>query len=67
MELQIYAKFPLVPRALFLNGANVVIGDKMDSEGHYTGTLASDEHKTKALFWRSGAGIFVRYLLFLAS
>lgn len=66
LALQIYARLPLIPRTLFLNGANVVIGDK-DSEGIYNGTLASDKHKIKVLFWPIHQSIFVCCLPFLAS
>jgi serine/threonine protein kinase len=56
LALEIYARMPLIPRSLFLNGVNIEIGDK-SSVGHGRGTLTNGRHKIKATFRHCGSGI----------
>ena len=66
LELEIYARVPLIPRSLFMNGLDIQI-DGEDFGGYYNGTFASGGHKIEATFWYNQVGIFVCYLPFLAS
>ena len=56
LALHIYAKIPLIPRSLFLNGVDI-------EENECTGTLTNGRHKIKATFEDHDYGIFVRYQL----
>jgi hypothetical protein len=59
LALEIYARVPLIPQSLFMNGPDVQIGDKVKDSGVlYNGTLASGKHKTKVMFRSFGSAMF---------
>ena len=60
LALEIYAKIPLIPRSLFLNGVNIEVKKR-------TGTLVNGRHKTKVAVQDLAYGISVRYQLSTAS
>ena len=57
LALEIYAKMPLIPQSLFLNGANI------EAHNGSTGTLDNGGHKVKAIFRYHAYGIVVCYRL----
>ena len=65
LALQIYARVPLIPRSLFLNGENVEIDNDENLEGFHNGILTNGKHKIKIMFWPVDGGIFVCYHPFL--
>ena len=69
LALEIYARVPLIPQPLFMNGLDIQI-DIMNEDfpvGYHNGTLANGNHKIEVMFWSHWYGIFVCYLPFLAA